>query len=499
MNYLAQTRSNDETYKTFSDAILDPNAKLGGLYTFNNIKPFSDFTWLKKASYVDICNKVFSQLGIIDINSNNISSYIQIALKSYDSFRHKEICPLVNISPNLHCLELYHGPTFAFKDMALQPFSKLLDSLASSQKQKYLILSATSGDTGPATLQGFADSTNIRAICIYPKGGTSEVQRLQMTTQDAKNLKVFGIQGDFDMAQNSLKLLLRKQSFRENLTNMGYALSTANSVNIGRIAFQIIYYFVIARDLYLQGIQEFSIIVPSGNFGNALAGFFAKQLGLQITKLCIASNPNDILSEFFNTGIYDLRNKILKQSYSPAMDILKSSNIERLLFALFGTNRTRQCMESLDKDLIFSLTKEELKTLQTLFEAHSFDDSSCLIGIKKAFNQGYVIDPHTSNAYLFAKLRESSINGQTQVILSTAYFAKFAKTTLKALKGDSDRIKSIGDLEALKEIQKEIRNNINPNFTLESNITSLFNKSEIHTHTYNIEDLEQEILNFCKD
>ncbi|RDU72856.1 threonine synthase [Helicobacter aurati] len=499
MNYLTQTRSNNPTYTTFTDAILDPNADLGGLYTFANITSFQDFSWLKEANYTQICRKVFSQLGIIESLATTGHSHIESALQSYESFRHPQIAPLIQIARNLYCLELYHGPTFAFKDMALQPFSHLLDSLAKEQKQKYLILSATSGDTGPATLHGFANSTNIRAICIYPSGGTSEVQRLQMTTHTAPNLKVFGIHGNFDTAQSALKSLLNKQSFRERLSRKGYALSAANSVNIGRIAFQIVYYFVIAREMFKQGIKKFDVIVPSGNFGNALAGFFARELGVPITKLCIACNPNDILSEFFNTGVYDLRNKTLVTSFSPAMDILKSSNIERLLFAYFGAEKTKQYMESLDTERIFSLTKEELAQLQTVFEARSFSDTACLEGINQAFKEHYMLDPHTSNAYLFAKLRTNTLPTQeAQVILSTAYFAKFAKATFKALKGgDSKRMDALDDLHTLQEIQQEIRTNINPNFALESEILSLFGKKEIHTSIYQVADLEEEILHFC--
>ena len=366
-HFLSQTRSQAQTHTTFIQAMLDPNADFGGLYTFPTITPFDDITRLYELEYRDICKEVFKQLHI-DIDS----AILESALQSYNTFRNNNIAPFVKIEDNLYCLELYHGPTFAFKDMALQPFSKLLDSVATQQKQQYLILSATSGDTGPATLNAFANLHYIKAICLYPKGGTSEVQRLQMTTQDASNLKVFGIHGDFDTAQSTLKTLLKNEKFRESLEKKGYKLSAANSVNIARIAFQIVYYWVIGKELFKQNITYFSVVIPSGNFGNALGAFFAKKLGLPITKICIASNPNDILTEFFTTGSYDIRHKTLHLSYSPAMDILKSSNIERLLFAYFGAVRTKELMESLDTKLFFTLTKQELAQLQETFEAQSF-------------------------------------------------------------------------------------------------------------------------------
>lgn len=484
---IMQTRSDNPTNKTFIEAMLDPNAEFGGLYTFGNIQAFNHLQDLYNLDYKDLCKAIFKQLQI-----NLSPDLLDDALKSYDTFRSKEVAPLLKVQENLYSLELYHGPTYAFKDMALQPFSKLLDSIAISQNKKYLILSATSGDTGPATLSGFANSKNIKAICIYPQGGTSEVQRLQMTTQSAKNLKVFGIKGDFDTAQSTLKSLLKNEKFRESLQENGYLLSAANSVNIGRIAFQIVYYFAIAKNLFAQQIKEFDVIVPSGNFGNALGAFFAKKLGLPIQKICIASNPNDILTEFFNTGIYDISNKQLKLSYSPAMDILKSSNIERLLFAYFGAKRTRELMESLDSELSFTLTKQELAMLQANFEAHSFDDKECIEGIQQAFANKYVLDPHTSNAYLFALHRQKSI-ATTQVIISTAHFSKFAKVVFMAL-SNCNETKNLSDKELLSEIIMLINQHLQSEISLDSGILELFAKKEIHTQSYNAKDLEQEII-----
>lgn len=488
---LAQTRSNESINTTFIQAMLDPNAAHGGLYTFCDIQKLQNLKKLYKLSYNEMCQEIFTHLGI-GLDSKLLDS----ALSSYEAFRTKDVAPLSYIEPNLYALELYHGPTYAFKDMALQPFSSLLSAIALQQNKKYLILSATSGDTGPATLSGFANKQNIKAICIYPKGGTSEVQRLQMTTQDAKNLKVYGIQGDFDLAQSTLKSLLKDENFRDLVARSGYSLSAANSVNIARIAFQIIYYFSIGKELAKQNIHEFSVIVPSGNFGNALGAFFAKKMGLPITKICIASNPNDILTQFFTTGIYDIRNKILKLSYSPAMDILKSSNIERLLFAYFGANKTREYMESLDKNKYFSLTQDELQSLQALFDAKSFSDEECLQGIKDSFAKGYVLDPHTSNAYLFAQYRKENGNTETQVIIATAHFAKFAKVVCRALCDiELDILEKLSDKEALDRIFMLLKNHTTKqSLQIDSSIISLFDKEEIHTQSYEASKLQDSIL-----
>ena len=247
-------------------------------------------------------------------------------------------------------------------------------------------------------------------------------------------------------------------------------------------------------------MHEFSVIVPSGNFGNALGAFFAKKMGLPITKICIASNPNDILTQFFTTGVYDIRNKELKLSYSPAMDILKSSNIERLLFAYFGAERTKECMQSLDETQYFRLNTDELSLLRDIFEARSFSDDECLQGIKMAFEKGYVLDPHTSNAYLFAQYCKEKLSIDTpQVIISTAHFAKFAKVVCKALCDlDENTLRELSDKEALDRIFMRLKEcNIAQNgLQIDSSILDLFNKKEIHTQTYNAKDLEDSILSW---
>ena len=488
MTPLAQTRSNEATDKTFIDALLDPSAKHGGLYTFAHLEPFKNLDWLDSLDYRAICKKIFSHLGLLD------SDLLESCLASYSSFRHHDITPLVPISEGILCLELHNGPTYAFKDLALQPLCRLLDSLASREAngngKKYLVLSATSGDTGPATLYGLAGARNLYGVCLYPVGGTSEVQRLQMTTQSARNLKVLGVKGDFDTAQSALKGLLAKRDFKDSLASLGYSLSAANSINIGRIAFQMIYYFVIAKNLKQK---PFSIVVPSGNFGNALAGYFALKLGLPISKICIATNQNDVLSDFFNTGMYDLRGRKLKPSISPAMDILRSSNIERLLFDFFGARRTKECMDSLDKENYFCISKGELEKLQAIFESKSFDDDACMQGLATAFKNGIVLDPHSSTAYLFARAREAR---EVQVILATAHFSKFARTLLMAIDGAAS---APNELAVLKILEKRIKAEVDSSFSLGDGITSLFEKEEVHKGAYEVGEIEGAILDFVSD
>ncbi len=247
--------------------------------------------------------------------------------------------------------------TRAFKDMALQPFGSIFSSIAQKRGENYLILAATSGDTGPAALNTFRNKKNIQVVCLYPDGGTSDVQRLQMVCEDGENLKVLGIKGNFDDAQNALKSLLASNSFKAELEKDDIKLSAANSVNFGRIIFQIIYHFWSYLELIRQNAikngENIYLVVPSGNFGNVLGAYYAQKMGLNIEKLLVASNENNILTQWINTGVYDIRDKALKLTKSPAMDILKSSNIERVIFDLFGSTRTKELMEDLNKNNIF--------------------------------------------------------------------------------------------------------------------------------------------------
>lgn len=415
--------------------------------------------------------------------------------------------------------ELYHGPTRAFKDIALQPFGSIINNLAKSNKREYLILCATSGDTGPATLEAFADSQNVKVVCLYPQNGTSDVQRLQMVTQKSENLKVIGIEGDFDTAQNALKNLLKDEEFKSVLQAKGLHLSAANSVNIGRVVFQIIYHIWNYCELVRSGEitlgEGVNAIVPSGNFGNILGAFYAKKLGIPFVKLISASNPNKILYEFITTGIYNIRNRTLIKSDSPAMDILKSSNVERVLFELFGAERTRECMQGLEKEGNYTLTSSELALLQNEFGASFCDDSECEALIKEAFLHGMLIDPHTAcgiKAYKeFASAQECESKQEREskrtkfVLCSTAEWSKFAPIVAKALKGDSSVRDSkdskdsksfaiLDDKEAIESILAECKSFKRENVALHPEILGLFEKKISQNTNLLVSQLKENIL-----
>lgn len=476
---LIETRGNDSQKPLnveFSHAILNPDASFGGLYAPEALPILGQEARirLKDLSYAKLAKEIFALLGI-----ELEEEILHEALSLYDHFDDPaHPAPLVPLKRDLSVLELYHGPTRAFKDMALQPFGRILSRLAQQRGERYLILAATSGDTGPATLESFANQKNIQVVCLYPQGGTSDVQRLQMTTQEAENLKVLGIHGDFDDAQAALKSLLKDDHFRASLTQKGISLSAANSVNFGRIAFQIIYHAYAS----LRSNSPIDVIVPSGNFGNALGAFYAKLMGFGIGKIMIASNANNILAELITTGIYDIRGKTLKKTQSPAMDILKSSNVERVLFALLGAQRTKTLMENLEKEGFYALNASELEKLQEHFVALFCEDSEGERIIREYAKAGYLMDPHTATGIKAYEDLES--DSQTlKVLCSTAEWTKFAPTVAKALGKEGVR-----DLEALHYVKEALGVEIHPA------INSLFAKKEIHTEVIQKEKIKEQIL-----
>lgn len=426
MNFI-ETRGNDGIKPVevpFSEAILNPSTSFGGLYVPKYL-PKLEENFIQNhvnKSYKELAYDILKAFEI-DIDENEIKK----ALDLYDNFDDaSNPCPVVKVKEDLFVHEQYHGPTRAFKDMALQPFGSILSSIAKKRDEKYLILAATSGDTGPAALNTFKNKENIQVVCLYPDGGTSDVQRLQMVCEDGKNLKVLGIKGNFDDAQNALKNLLASKTFKEELEKDNIKLSAANSVNFGRIIFQIIYHFwsyiqLLKQDEITFG-EKIYLVVPSGNFGNVLGAFYAQEMGLPIEKLLVASNENNILTEWINTGIYDIRNKELKLTKSPAMDILKSSNIERVIYSLFGANRTKELMEELNKNNIFEMSKKETEQLQKYFSAIYSNDTFGAKTIKEFLDIGYLMDPHTATCIkAYNELKEKPLK---TVIYSTAEWTK---------------------------------------------------------------------------
>lgn len=485
-----ETRGNDGVKPKeveFSYAILNPSASFGGLYVPKEL-PILDKNFIQ-----DNINKSYKELASTILNKFKIDikrDILDEALDLYDKFDNSNNpSPVVKIDDDLFVNEQYHGPTRAFKDMALQPFGKVLSSLAKNKNENYLILAATSGDTGPAALDTFKDKVGIKVVCLYPKGGTSDVQRLQMVTQEGDNLKVIGINGNFDDAQNALKKLLSSDTFRDILKKSNFKLSAANSVNFGRIIFQTVYHFwsylELVRASEITNGQKIYLTIPSGNFGNALGAYYAKKMGLPIKKILISSNENNILTSWINDGVYDLNNKKLIKTKSPAMDILKSSNIERIMFDMFGSSRTKELMDDLNNKNCFKLTKDETLKLQEEFSATFSDDSYGKKTIKKYLDNGYLMDPHTATCI---KAHEELKNDNLKnVIYSTAQWTKFSPTVLNALNEDE---KIYSDKEALKLISTKYNQNI-PN-----SINNIFNKDIQHNTIIDIEDLEDEIITF---
>lgn len=487
-----ETRGNDgekPSEVTFSEAILAPLCSFGGIYSPAGL-PDLDSDFLAKhldQDYKTLARDILNAFQI-DINQTDIDA----ALSLYDHFDDStNPAPLVKVKHDLFVSELYHGPTRAFKDMALQPFGSILSALAQDRDEEYLILAATSGDTGPAALETFKNRKNIRVVCLYPDGGTSDVQRLQMVTEDAPNLKVIGIHGNFDDAQAALKLLLNSESFKAKLTEKSISLSAANSVNFGRIIFQLVYhihsYLELVRQDEITLGEKVYINVPSGNFGNALGGYYAMQMGLPIEKILIATNQNNVLSELINTGTYDVCDTAIIATTSPAMDILKSSNIERILFDMFGAVRTKDLMAQLDTHKRYTLTADELANIQSIFAADFCTDEEGKKYLQQSFTDGYLMDPHTATCFkTYDNCREQPLK---TIFYSTAEWTKFSPTIANALTGEV----GTKDSDALKAIAAEA------GIDIPQAISDLFDKKIVQDTVINKQDIEQEILVFLNE
>ena len=486
-----ETRGNDGKNPvsiTFSQAILSPMSSFGGIYSPENLPALDDafFNAHIGSGYKKLAKDIL-QAFEVDIDP----SVLDAALNLYDEFDDPENpVPVEKVYDELYVSELYHGPTRAFKDMALQPFGKVLSAVAQARGDKYLILAATSGDTGPAALETFKNRENVQVACLYPDGGTSDVQRLQMVTEDAANLKVIGIHGDFDDAQNALKSLLVSNAFDDALKAHDISLSAANSVNFGRIIFQIIYhvhsYLELVRQEAIQLGELVYLNVPSGNFGNALGGYYAWKMGLPVKQIHIASNNNNVLTKLITTGCYDIRDKNVIPTTSPAMDILKSSNVERILFDLFGAERTKELMRKLDNEKYYELTADELNKLQAIFAADFCSDEEGLSYIKQAFEQaGYLMCPHTATCFkAYDTCREDK--SIKTIAYSTAEWTKFSPVIANALTGDTFE----HDIDALEMISRKA------NIKIPAQISGLFDKEIAQKMVIDKQDIEKEILGF---
>lgn len=491
MNFI-ETRGNDgqkPLHVSFSEAILSPSASFGGLYVPEKFPSLDSDFWEKapNMSYQELALDILEAFEI-DIPQNILKEALALYGKFDDP---NDPAPLHKLDDTHFVSELYHGPTRAFKDMALQPFGHILSHLAKEHNQNYLILAATSGDTGPATLESFSDKPNIKVVCLYPDGGTSDVQRLQMVSAKGENLKVLGIHGNFDDAQRALKTLLSSNEFLESLKTKNIKLSAANSVNFGRIIFQIIYHIYAYTRLLKMGEiksgEKVYFTIPSGNFGNALGAYYAKKMGLPIEKILITSNINNILTELFTTGVYDISNRTLLKTTSPAMDILISSNVERLLYDLFGAMRTKELMEALGNDKKYTLTPDELAKLQENFDADFADDAFAKSTMHQAAQSEYILDPHTATCLKATPLMKKPLKN---ILCATAEWTKFAPTLFSALQGIE---RTHSDKVALEGVSNALH------VRIPSMIKNLFHAPIKHDSIVSKDAIQDEVLNFLEE
>lgn len=441
MNLMYHSTRNSSITVTASEAILQGLSPDGGLFVPEVIPLLTTpIEELSRMNYRELAYEVL-RLYLTDYTEEEIKDCIN---KAYDDkFDCSDIAPLTKVG-DVHYLELFHGATIAFKDMALSILPHLLTTAAKKNNvtDEIVILTATSGDTGKAALAGFADVEGTKIIVFYPKDGVSSVQEKQMVTQKGDNTYVIGILGNFDDAQTGVKKIFGDRELEERMKKAGYRFSSANSINIGRLLPQIVYYVysyieLIRRNEILSG-DCVNFVVPTGNFGNILAAYYAKQMGLPIDKLICASNDNKVLYDFFETGVYD-RNREFILTISPSMDILISSNLERLIYHIAGedSNKNLELMKSLSSTGRYEISSDMRKRLENFVGGYATVDET-MKAINKVYkDNGYVIDTHTAVAtsvyekYMDSKL--DTVTDERTVIVSTASPYKFAQSVLDAI------------------------------------------------------------------
>lgn len=449
------TRSENETV-TASQAILKGLASDGGLFVPTSIPKLSvSLQELSGMSYKETAYVVMKEF-LTDFTEEELKSCID---KAYDAkFDTEEIAPLVK-AEGAYYLELFHGATIAFKDMALSILPHLLTTSArkNNVKNDIVILTATSGDTGKAALAGFAAVPGTRIVVFYPKGGVSPIQEKQMVTQTGENTFVVGIKGNFDQAQSGVKAIFGDKELEKEMNDAGFQFSSANSINIGRLVPQVVYYVYAYARLLANGEisdgEEINVVVPTGNFGNILAAYYAKNMGLPIHKFICASNDNKVLYDFFTTGIYD-KNREFILTMSPSMDILISSNLERLIYKIADCNsaKNNELMTALSSEGRYSITEEMKGKLQDFYGNYGSEEETSEI-IKKIYEEtGYVIDTHTAvAAVVYDKYTRETADTTKAVIASTASPFKFTRNVMNSIDPKYD---AMDDFTLVDELSK---------------------------------------------
>lgn len=435
---------------TASQAILRGICPDGGLYIPEVIPTMEkSLAELSKLSYQELAYEVLRLF--LDFTEEELKACIDGAYD--DKFDTIEIAPVVQ-KGDAFFLELFHGKTLAFKDMALSILPYFMKTAAKREgiEKEIVILTATSGDTGKAALEGFAGVEGTKIIVFFPEDGVSPVQKLQMTTQEGENTCVVGILGNFDDAQSAVKSIFTDKALAEELEKKGFLFSSANSINIGRLVPQIVYYFHAYLEAVKQGAlkmgDELNFTVPTGNFGDILAGWYAMKMGLPVGHFVCASNDNKVLYDFFRTGTYD-RNREFRVTVSPSMDILISSNLERLLSHISGQDATKEDMEKLGRDGEYSVTITEKK-----ISGEFATEEETYGAIKRFFEKtGYVMDTHTAVAYAaYQKYKEESKDTRPMVIVSTASPYKFTKDVMMALDKKYEQEDAFALMDVLEKI-----------------------------------------------
>lgn len=457
MNLVYHSTRNSEETATASEAILKGLTSDGGLFVPDSIPKLNvSLEDLTKMSYQEIAYAVMKEF-LTDFTEEELKTCINNA---YDSKFDTEEIAVTKKVDGAYYLELFHGATIAFKDMALSILPHLLVTSArkNNVKNEIVILTATSGDTGKAALAGFADVPGTKIIVFYPKSGVSPIQEKQMVTQKGENTYVIGIKGNFDDAQTGVKKMFSNKELAKVMNDNGFQFSSANSINIGRLVPQVVYYVKAYADLLKQGAlkagEPMNVVVPTGNFGNILASYYAKQMGIPIGKFVCASNKNKVLFDFFETGKYD-RNREFYVTTSPSMDILISSNLERMIYRIAG-NDAKQCakfMAALTKDGEYVITDAMKAELSEFFGAFGSEEETA-VKIKEVYDkEGYVMDTHTAVAAVaYDKYKAATGDDKTPtVIASTASPYKFTRSVMDAIDPAYD---AEDDFELVDELNK---------------------------------------------
>ena len=480
---------------TASQAILKGLSEDGGLFVPTSI-PSLDVSMeeLSQMSYQETAYQVMSRL-LTDFTEEELRTCINSA---YDKKFDTDVIAPLKEADGAYFLELFHGPTIAFKDMALSILPYLMTTAAKKNnvKNEIVILTATSGDTGKAALAGFADVPGTRIIVFYPKHGVSPIQEKQMVTQKGDNTFVVGIHGNFDQAQTGVKKMFSDAALAKEMEAAGYQFSSANSINIGRLVPQIVYYVYAYAKLYANGViakdEPVNVVVPTGNFGNILAAFYAKNMGIPIAKLICASNENKVLYDFFSTGTYD-KNREFMLTSSPSMDILISSNLERLIYRIAGNDAEKNAalMRELTTTGKYEITPEMRAQLKDFYGNYTSETETAEV-IRTLYEKtGYVIDTHTAVAAgVYGKYKKDTGDVDTKtVIASTASPFKFTRSVMDAIDHKYD---SMSDFELVDELSRIA------NVAVPQAIEEIRNAKVLHDTVCEVDEMPQVVKNFLK-